>query len=164
MAIDMPARIAVLGAGPIGLEAALYARYLGYAVDIYERGVVAEHVRRWGHVRMFSPFGANRSPLGLAALAAQDSAWRPPGDDQFLTGREFTDRYLALLAQSDLLIDGLHERCEVLAISRDGLLKGELVDDGRAFGVEEPALLDELLPALRRHLPYMVRRHAFWQA
>ena len=27
MAVESPARIAVLGAGPIGLEAALYARY-----------------------------------------------------------------------------------------------------------------------------------------
>ena len=42
MAIDTPARIAVLGAGPIGLEAALYARFLGYDVDVYERGKVAD--------------------------------------------------------------------------------------------------------------------------
>jgi thioredoxin reductase len=127
--METPARIAVLGAGPIGLEAALYARYLGYTVDIYERGTVAEHVRRWGHVRMFSPFGGNCSPLGLAALAAQDASWQPPGEDALLTGREFAERYLAPLARSDLLVDGLHERTEVLAVSRDGLLHGELVGD-----------------------------------
>jgi thioredoxin reductase len=131
MAIETPARIAILGAGPIGLEAALYARYLGYAVDIYERAHVAAGVLGWGHVRMFSPFGANRSPLGLAALAAQDPAWQPPGDDALLTGREFAERYLAPLARSDLLIDGLHENSEVLAVSRDGPLRGELVDDER---------------------------------
>ena len=34
MALDTPASIAVLGAGPIGLEAALYARFLGYDVQI----------------------------------------------------------------------------------------------------------------------------------
>ncbi|HVW37886.1 MAG TPA: FAD-dependent oxidoreductase, partial [Pirellulales bacterium] len=48
MAVDTPARIAILGAGPIGLEAALYARYLGYDVDIYERGRAAENLLRWG--------------------------------------------------------------------------------------------------------------------
>ena len=86
MAVDTPARIAILGAGPIGLEAALYARFLGYDVDLYERGNVADNILRWGHVRMFSPFGMNRSTLGLAALQAQDESYRPPGDDEFLTG------------------------------------------------------------------------------
>ena len=70
MAVESPARIAILGAGPIGLEAALYARFLGYEVDVYERGRVAEHLRRWGHVRLFAPFSAISSPLGIAAIAA----------------------------------------------------------------------------------------------
>ncbi|MBI3839776.1 MAG: monooxygenase [Planctomycetia bacterium] len=129
MAIDCPARIAVLGAGPIGLETALYARYLGYDVDIYERVRVAENVLRWGHVRMFSPFGQNRSALGIAALKAQGAAWEPPADDVLLTGREFSKRYLIPLSQSDLLADGLHENTEVVAIGRDGPLKQELVGD-----------------------------------
>ena len=126
MAIDTPARIAILGAGPVGLEAALYARYLGYSVDIYERGRVAEHVLRWGHVRMFTPFGQNRSPLGLAALRAQDAAWQPPADDAQLTGRQYAERYLLPLAHSDLLTDALHERTTVLAIGRAGLVKQDL--------------------------------------
>ena len=136
MARDLPERIAVLGAGPVGLEAALYGRYLGYAVDVYERGRVAENVLRWGHVRMFSPFGLNRSTLALAALGAQDPAWHPPADDAILTGRELAQRYLVPLAQSDLLADGLHERTEVLAVSRDGPLKGDRV--GGDHRREEP--------------------------
>ncbi len=48
-------RIAVLGAGPIGLESALYARRLGFAVTVYERGQVADAVRRLGHVRPVQP-------------------------------------------------------------------------------------------------------------
>lgn len=132
MAIETPARIAVLGAGPIGLEAALYARYLGYAVDLYERATVAANLLAWGHVRLFSPFGANRSPLGLAALAAQDPDWQPPGDEALLTGREFAEWYLLPLAKSDLLVDTLHERTEVLAIGRDGPLKDEPDDPRRA--------------------------------
>ena len=129
MAIETPARIAILGAGPIGLEAALYARYLGYDVDLYERGTIAENVLRWGHVRMFSPFGRNRSPLGLAALKAQDPAWQAPADDAILTGRQYAERYLIPLAHCDLLVDGLHQHTTVEAIGRVGLLKGQFAGD-----------------------------------
>lgn len=133
MAIETPATIAVLGAGPIGLEAALYARYLGYSVAIYERGRVAEHVRRFGHVRMFTPFGQNTSPLGIAALVAQDPSWRRPRADELLTGAEYLERYLLPLAQSDLLAESLHESSEVLAVGRDGPIWGELTEeDARA--------------------------------
>ncbi len=131
MAVDTPARIAVLGAGPIGLEAALYARYLGYEVDIYERGRVGEHVRSWGHAPLFTPFAANSSPLGLAALATQDEAWQLPQPNALLTGREYLEQYLAPLAASDLLVDSLHEQTEVLSVGRVGLLKGEGSEEHR---------------------------------
>ncbi len=36
MAVDTPAVIAIIGAGPIGLEAALYGRYLGYDVRLFD--------------------------------------------------------------------------------------------------------------------------------
>lgn len=127
MAVDTPARIAILGAGPIGLEAALYARFLGYDVDIYERGIVAHNILRWGHVRMFSPFRMNRSTLGLAALRAQDASYAPPGDDEFLTGLEYTDRYLLPLSQTDLLADHLKLGIEVIGVGRPELLKGEAI-------------------------------------
>jgi len=126
MAVDTPARIAILGAGPIGLETALYARFLGYDVDIYERGRVCEHIRRWSHVRMFSPFGLNASPLGIAALVAQEPTWRVPAADALLTGAEFLEQYLLPLASSDLIEDYLHLETEVLAIAKTEALKGEL--------------------------------------
>lgn len=131
MSIDTPATIAILGAGPIGLEAALYARYLGYRVEVYEQGRVGEHLLRWGHVRMFSPARYNVSPLGVAALRAQDPSWRPPDDDALLTGREFVAAYLRPLAESDLLADSIHEQTRVLAVGRSGFLKPEGVGDPR---------------------------------
>ena len=133
MSVETPARIAVLGAGPIGLEAALYARYLGYDVDIYERGRVAEHMLQWGHVRLFTPFGANSSPLGAAAIKNQDEASKQPNADELLTGREMAERYYIPLSNSDLLVDHLHLRTEVLAIGRGELLKGDMAGEGRAF-------------------------------
>ena len=134
MAVDTPARIAVLGAGPIGLEAALYARYLGYDVELYERGRVAENLRRWGHVRLFTPWRMNVSPLGVAALTAQDDAWRSPPDDALLSGRQLAEAYYLPLAQSDLLVDRLKIETEVIAIGRQGQLKGENVGhDARIF-------------------------------
>ncbi len=132
MAIESPARIAVLGAGPIGLEAALYARYLGYEVDLYERGRVAEHLLQWGHVRLFTPFAANASPLGISAVAIQDASWKPPPVEALITGREFAERYCQPLAQSDLLADCIHEQTEVLAISRGPLRRQDLSSEDRA--------------------------------
>jgi hypothetical protein len=125
VSVETPARIAILGAGPIGLESALYARYLGYDVDIYESGRVSEHLLRWGHARLFTPFSANSSPLGIAAISAQDAAWKPPTADALMTGREFVERYCEPLARSDLLTGNIHQGVEVVAVGRGDLLKGD---------------------------------------
>lgn len=125
MAVDTPAKIAVLGAGPIGLEAALYGRFLGYDVVVYERGQVGEHLRQWGHVTMFSPFGMNASPLALAALAAHDEDYVPPDSEALLTGAEFVAKFLAPLAHTDLLADSLRPEHDVLAVGREHYLKGD---------------------------------------
>ncbi len=129
MAVDSPARIAVIGAGPIGLEAALYARFLGYQVELYERDDVAANVRQWGHVRMFSPFQMNRSTLGIAAIAAQDPAYQPPADEAILTGQEWFERYLQPLSQTDLLADHLHTGTEVISVARTDFLKSDFPGD-----------------------------------
>ena len=66
---DLP-RLAILGAGPIGLEAALQAAAFKLPFVVYERGRIGEHLRQWGHVRLFSPFGMNSSPLWKARIRA----------------------------------------------------------------------------------------------
>jgi thioredoxin reductase len=129
MAIDTPARIAIVGAGPIGLEAALYGRFLGYEVDVFERGKVADSISKWGHVQLFSPWSMNTTPLGRTALETQNPDWKCPADDLLPTGNELVENYLLPLAQSDLIVDGLHEQTEVLKIGREDLLKGECVGD-----------------------------------
>ena len=128
--MDESPRIAILGAGPIGLEAALYARYLGYKVQLFERGAsAAANVLAWGHVQLFTPFAMNASPLGIAALQAQDADWQCPAADEHLTGAELYHRYWRPLAQSDLIAGVLLCETEVVAIGRQGWLKKEGVGD-----------------------------------
>src|SRR5438067_9482453 len=122
-------RIAVLGAGPIGLEAALYARRLGFPVTVYERGRVGEHVERWGHVRLFSPFGMNVTPLGREALRADDPNFEFPGDGECITGRKYVAAYLDPLAHTTALGDCLRLESQVLQVGRRGLLKEDLAGD-----------------------------------
>jgi hypothetical protein len=114
-------RIAVLGAGPIGLEAALYARALGHTVTVYERGEVAASFRRFGFLRLFSPWGLNVSPLGLRVLA---EAGKPaPDAAAFPTAEEFRRHYLLPLAAA--LGPAVETGVEVLGAGRFGLLKGD---------------------------------------
>ncbi len=148
MAIDTPARLAVLGAGPLGLEAALYARFLGYGVVIFERGEVASSVRAWGDERMDSPFGKNCTTLGLAAIEAQDEAYVPPGEGDLLTGAEWLARYLLPLAQTDLLADHLRLHTTVIAIGSaetdDGDVKLSVLSRD-ATGLEQSDTFDGVL-------------------
>ena len=125
MHLEPPSRIAILGAGPCGLETGLYARYLGYQTTIYEQGEIAQAVREWGHVRMFSPFRMNRSPLGLAALQAQNPDSDAPSDNDLLTGHEWCERYLLPLATSDLLKDHIRTGTKVLSVGKQTLSKKE---------------------------------------
>ena len=120
-----PVRVAVLGAGPVGLEAALYAKSLGLAVTVYERGQPGGHLDRWGFLRMFTPFGMNVTPLGRNALLKDDPDRDLPADADPLTGREFKDRYLVPLANSTALRGVVQTDARVLAVGRGGWRKSE---------------------------------------
>src|SRR3954452_24961323 len=121
-----PPRLAILGAGPIGLEAALYARSLGMPVTVYERGRIAEHVQRWGHVKLFCPFGMNSTPLGRAALKAENPKHELPGETDCVTGRDHVAAYLEPLAMTGQLIECLKLETRVVQVGRAGLLKGDV--------------------------------------
>src|SRR6478609_67600 len=127
---DTP-RIAVLGAGPVGLEAALVARTLGLPVTVYERGRVAESVQRWGHVKLFSPFGMNSTPLGRAAILGEKPKHPFPADTDCLTGREHVTAYLEPLAKASPVSECLRMETQVLHIGRHGYLKDDSPGDAR---------------------------------
>ena len=114
-------RIAIIGGGPIGLEAALYARALGHEPIVYERGDIAESVKSWGFVRLFSPWKMNATPLGWKALGRS----APAGDNP--TGSEFRDHYLLPLAASRALSNSIRTHTTVLAIGRDDFAKSDAI-------------------------------------
>jgi thioredoxin reductase len=122
------ARIAILGAGPIGLEAALYARRLNLPATVYERGRVGEHLLRWGHVRLFSPFAMNTTPLGRAAILAENPQHSFPADSECISGREHHAAYFAPLARTSVLKDVLRTETHVIAVGRRGHRKTDSGD------------------------------------
>jgi len=128
MAIDTPAHIIIIGAGPIGLETALYARYLGYQVTLIEKGEVCQHVLQWQHISMFSPFGDNSSTLGRAAIAGQSPEHPLDTLDQLQTGAQWFKNYLEPLSHTDLIDDHIRTNTKVLSVSRSWLIKTDLAD------------------------------------
>jgi len=91
--------IAVLGAGPIGLAAAAHLRARGLRPLVLESGPrIAEAVRQWGHVRMFSPWRFNIDSAARALLEAR--GWTPPGPEDFPSGADLVARYLDPLAEA----------------------------------------------------------------
>jgi thioredoxin reductase len=111
-------RIAVIGAGPVGIEAALYAKTCGFAIAVYDRGRIGDHLRRWGHIRMFTPFGMNATPLGLAEVRREKAGRSLPAEGDLITGRQFVDSYLTPLAETETLIESLHLEEAVLQVGR----------------------------------------------
>lgn len=120
--------IAVLGAGPIGIEAAVAATDAGHTVTVYEQGPQAAWaVAAWGHVTLFTPWSMNTTAAGRARVGAAGL----DGAD-FPTAAQWRAAYLLPLAAT------LDLRCEqrVAQVGRLHLRKGDLL--GQAARVAEP--------------------------
>jgi thioredoxin reductase len=127
---DKP-RIAILGAGPIGLEAALAARHAGFPVTVYEKGDTAEHVSAWGHVRLFSPFGANVTPLGLETLKREHPQHKLPAAADHISGGDFREAYLVPLTVTSLLGDCIKTKTQVIGVGRAGHWRIDAATDAK---------------------------------
>ncbi len=122
--------IAILGAGPTGLEAALAAADGGFPFTLYEAGDgVAGDVRRWGHVRLFTPWSLNVSPRMRRHLEAAGCA--VPGGDACPTGNELIEELLAPLADLPEIAPHLRTGVRVLEVGKQGLVKSDEIGTGR---------------------------------
>ena len=101
MTLDPPGSIAVIGAGPLGIEAALYGRFLGYEVTLFEAEAIANSVRDQLDAPLPMLPGRCLSPLALSAIRAQ----RGETDQQILptTCGQWVSEGLEKLAETDLL-------------------------------------------------------------
>ncbi len=125
--------VAVLGAGPIGIEAALALAERGLRFTVYEASDrVAAHVRSWGHVRLFSPWSLDVSPRMRRWL--EKGGVEVPEGDECPTGDELAARVFEPLAAMEPLASSLALGTRVLAVGREGLLKHEEIGTGARAG------------------------------
>ncbi len=123
--------VAILGAGPIGLDAALAAAQAGLSFTLYESAEdVAANVRAWGHVRLFTPWSMNLSERMRARLGAS----APQEPDVCPTGHELVERALAPVAAQPDVAAALRVGTRVVAVSRAGLVKSDEIGTGARSG------------------------------
>ncbi len=116
--------LAILGAGPTGLEAGLAAVEAGFDFTIFEMADgPAGNVRKWGHVRTFTPWSMNVSVRARAQLAAAGVA--VPNGDQCPTGHELVRDLLRPIAELAEVVPRIRYGTRVLGIGRDGRLKND---------------------------------------
>lgn len=111
--------VAIIGAGPVGLSAAAHLLDRGIPFVVFEAGDQAgASVSRWGHVRMFSPWGYNIDKKAGELLA--QSGWIAPASDAYPTGRELLTQYLQPLSELQPINRCLRTHHRVSAVSRVG--------------------------------------------
>lgn len=121
----------VIGAGPVGLAAALGARERGWDVTVLEAADVGHGLQRWGPTRFFSPLAMNVTDAMRRCLG--DSL--PPAD-ALLTGPEFVQRVLVPLAESSELRGTVRTGHRVAAVGRAGMTRMEMA--GHPLRAEKP--------------------------
>jgi cation diffusion facilitator CzcD-associated flavoprotein CzcO len=128
--------LAILGAGPAGLDAALEAAARGWRFTLYEAASEpAGQVRSWGHVRLFSPWPVDVSPRMRRALGnGSGGGGGVPDGDECPTGRELAETVLDRVAALPAVAPYLRLETRVLALGREGLLKHEEIASAERAG------------------------------
>jgi thioredoxin reductase len=134
----MDTKLAIIGAGPVGLAAGAHAAERGLDAVILEQGrTVGDNVRRWGHVRLFSVWEHNLDRAAERLLGP--AGWKAPDARHLPTGNELYEHYLKPLAHDTPLADAIRLGHRVIAIGRDGLDKART--NGRA---QAPFIIDTM--------------------
>lgn len=146
--------VGIIGAGPIGLAAAAHLSKKGEDFAVFEAAEsVAANVRKWRHVRMFSPWELNLDSVAVALL--EDTGWAAPNYDDIPTGQELIERYLEPLSKHPLIAPKIRFGMRILSVTRNGFDKLKTVGrdeaafllraqnpDGRQQDVKAKAVID----------------------
>lgn len=124
-------RVVVIGAGPMGIAAAIGAADRGHDVTVLEREDVGASLRTWGATRFFSPLHMNVSPR-MREILGRDM----PDHDALLTGAEYADRVLIPLTAREPLRGRVRTAHRVIAVGRRGLTRTDYA--GHPLRAERP--------------------------
>ena len=109
--------VVVIGAGPVGLAAAVHLRARGFEPLVLEAGDgPGAAMRQWAHVRMFSPWEYNVDRLAAELLARH--GWTLPDPQRYPTGGELVAQYLEPLAATPELAPSIRTGARVVAIAK----------------------------------------------
>lgn len=123
-------RVAIIGSGPTGLEAALAAWQAQCDFTLYEADEsVAGNVRAWSHVRLFTPWSMNVSPRVRAFLKSE--GYEVPAGSDCPTGADLVRDVFEPLARSAPIAPRLRLATRVTNVAKDGLLKSDEIGTGR---------------------------------
>ena len=112
-------KVAIIGAGPVGLAAAAHVIERGITPIVLEAGPEAGHsVRQWRHIQLFSPWEYNIDKAAARLLAP--TGWNSPNPQVYPTGAELLERYIEPLATKSALRDVILTSSRVTAIGRVG--------------------------------------------
>ena len=109
--------VAIIGAGPVGLAAAAHLSLAGEAFILLEKGSeVAENIKSWQHVRLFSPWQYNVDKAAKQLLLK--SGWTMPEESILPTGQEIRAMYLQPLANLSEIKPFISFNTTVVGISK----------------------------------------------
>ncbi|MDF3025985.1 MAG: hypothetical protein K0S23_292 [Fluviicola sp.] len=114
--------VAVIGAGPVGMAAAVHLAKRNIPFILFEAGKdVGSSVASWEHVNVFSPWKYNVDKVAKEFLL--ETGWQMPDEDKIHSGQEFIKLYLKPLANLPQLKSFIHTQSRVIAVGRKAMDK-----------------------------------------
>jgi thioredoxin reductase len=109
--------VAVIGAGPVGLAAAAHLHTYRQPFIVLEAGAApGAAIRKWGHVRTFSPWRYMIDNAARGLLGA--NGWQAPDADAIPNGDELVDGFVVPLAQHPAIAPHIRFNARVMSVGR----------------------------------------------